>query len=104
MHYYVTFNFGFAKCAPAIFETCFSYDKAIWIITTDYYIYFYIIVIFPLTAILQLIIFYIFIIFILLINAVILLLNGLVLILYLYIHFLCLRHYFLYLKLIWTFI
>ena len=46
--------------------------------------------------------FYSFIIFSLLINAVILLLNGLVLILY--IHFLSLRHYFLYLNIIWTFI
>ena len=49
-------NFGFVKvCSPAIFETCFSYDKDIWIAATDYYMYFYIIVLFPLTAILQLI-------------------------------------------------
>ena len=51
------------------------------------YMYFYIIVLFPLTAVLQLIKFYSFIIFSILINAVILLLNCLVLILYLYIHF-----------------
>ena len=50
------FNFGSAKvCSPAIFETKFSYDKDIWIAGTYYYMYFYIIVIFPLTAILQLI-------------------------------------------------
>ena len=34
----MTFNFGFAKvCSPAIFETCFSYDKDIWISATDYF-------------------------------------------------------------------
>ena len=53
MHLGVTFNFGSTKvCAPAIPETCFSYDKDIWIAATDY---FYIIVPFPLTSILQLI-------------------------------------------------
>ena len=56
MHRGMTFNFGPAKiCSPAIFETCFSYDKDIWIAATDYYMYFYIIVLFPLTAILQII-------------------------------------------------
>ena len=56
VHHGVTFNFGSAKvCSPAIFETYFSYDKDIWIATTDYYIHFYLIVLFPLTAILQLI-------------------------------------------------
>ena len=56
MHHGVTFNFGSAKvCAPAIFETPFSYDKDIWIAATDYYVHFYIIVLFPFTAILQLI-------------------------------------------------
>ena len=56
MHLCVILNFGSAKvCSPAIFETCFSYDKDIWIDATDYYMYFYIIVLFPLTAILQLI-------------------------------------------------
>ena len=44
------------------------------------------------------------IIFSLLINAVILLLNCLVLVLYLYIHFVSLKHYFLCLTIIWTFI
>ena len=52
----VTFNFGSAKvCSPSIFETCFSYGKDVWITATDYYMYFYTIVLFPLTAILQLI-------------------------------------------------
>ena len=56
MHHGLTFTFGFAKvCSPAIFVTCFSYDKDIWIAATDYYVYFYIIVLFPLTSILQLI-------------------------------------------------
>ena len=105
MHHGVTFNFGSAKvCSPAIFETCFSYDKDIWIAATDYYMYFYIIVQFPLTAVLQLIKFYTFIIFTILNNAVILLLTCVVLILYLYIHFLSLRSYFIYLNMIWTFI
>ena len=62
MHHDVTFNFGSAKaCSPALFETCFSYDKEIWIAATDYYMNFYIIVLFPLTAVLQLIKFYSFI-------------------------------------------
>ena len=72
MHHGVTFNFGSAKvCSPAIFETSFSYDKDIWIAATDYYMHFYIIVLFPLTAILQLNKFYSFVIFSVLINAVI---------------------------------
>ena len=55
-HHGVTFNFGSAKvCSPTIFETRFSYDKDIWIDAIDYYMYFYIILLFPLTAILQLI-------------------------------------------------
>ena len=54
-HHGVTFNFGSVKvCSPAIFETCFSYDKDIWSAATDYYMYFYVIVLCPLTAILQL--------------------------------------------------
>ena len=54
----VPFNFGPTKvCSSATFETYFSYDKDIWIAATDYYtcMYFYIIVLGPLTAILQLI-------------------------------------------------
>ena len=86
-------------CSAAIFETSFSYDKGIWITATDYYMHFYIIMLFPLTAILQLMNFTASI-FYLLINAVILLLNCLVLVLYLYIHFLSLRCYFLYLNII----
>ena len=86
VHHGVTFNFGFAKvCSPALFEISFPYDKDIWIAATDYYMDS-------------------FIIFSVLINAVILLLNCLVLILYLYIHFLSLIHYFLYLNIIWSFI
>ena len=51
--YGVTFNFGSAEVSlPAIFETCFSYDKDIRIAATDFYMYFYIIVLFTLTAIL----------------------------------------------------
>ena len=75
MHHGVTFNVGSANaCSPAIFETCFSYNKHIWTGATDYYMNFYIIVLFPLTAVLQLIKFCSFIIFSTLINAVILLL------------------------------
>ena len=56
MHHGVTINFGSAKmCSPARFETSFSYDKDICIATTDYYMHFYIFLLFPLTAILQLI-------------------------------------------------
>ena len=56
MHHGVTFNFGSAKvCLPAIFDTSFSYHKDIWIAAPDYYMHFYTIVLFPLTAILQLI-------------------------------------------------
>ena len=56
MHHGVTFSFGCAKvCSPAILETCFSCDQDIWIASTDNYMHFYIIMLFPLTAILQLI-------------------------------------------------
>ena len=49
MHHGVTFSFGSAKvCSPAILETCLYYDKDIWIAATDYDMYFYIIVLFPL--------------------------------------------------------
>ena len=48
--------FCFAKvCSAAIIEISFSYDKDIWIAATDNYMHFYIIMRFPLTAILQLI-------------------------------------------------
>ena len=53
MHHGVTCNFDSAKvCSPAMFGTSFSYDKDIWITATDYYMHFYIILLFPLTAIL----------------------------------------------------
>ena len=52
----VIFNLVSAKlCSPTIIETYFSYDKDIWIAITDYYMYFYLIVLFLLVAILQLI-------------------------------------------------
>ena len=54
MHNGVTINVGSVKmCSPAIFETSFSYDKDIWIAVTDYYMHFYIIVLFLLTSFLQ---------------------------------------------------
>ena len=69
MHHGVTFNFGSAKvCSPAIFETRFPYDKDIWIAATYYYMYCYIIVLLSYSPINK---FYSFIIFSLLINAVI---------------------------------
>ena len=49
----VTFDLGSAKvCSPAIYETSFSYEETA---ETDYCMHFFIIVLFPLTAILQLI-------------------------------------------------
>ena len=53
-HHGVTFSFG-KVCSPAIFKTSFSYDKDVGNVATDYYMYFYIIVLYPLTVILQLI-------------------------------------------------
>ena len=51
----LTLTFGSAKVfSSAMFETCFSYDKEIWIGASDYYMYVYIIVLFSLTPILQL--------------------------------------------------
>ena len=56
MHHGVTFNFGYAKVfSPAIFKTCLSYDKDTWIAATNYYVYFYTTVLFPLRALLKLI-------------------------------------------------
>ena len=47
VHHGVIFSFGSAKvCSPAIFETCFSFDKDTWIASIDYYMYFNIIVLF----------------------------------------------------------
>ena len=66
MHHGVAFNFGSAKaCSPTIFATChltsFFHDKDKWTASNDYHVHFYKIVLFPLTAILQLINFYSFI-------------------------------------------
>ena len=56
MHHGAAFNVDSAEvCSPAIFEISFSYDKDKWIAATDFYVHFYITVLFPLTAILQLI-------------------------------------------------
>ena len=56
MHHGVKFILGSTNvCSPAIFESCFSYDKDIWVAATDYYLHFYIIVLFPLISIHQLI-------------------------------------------------
>ena len=91
MHHGVIFSFGSARVvSPAIFETCFSFDKDTWIASTDYYRYFYIIVLFFIDIYSPVNKFYSVIIFSLLINVVILLLNCLVSILHLYIHFLSL--------------
>ena len=77
MHYGV--SFGSAKvCSPAIFETCFSFDKDIWIAATDYYMYLYTIVLFFIDIYSPVNKFYSIIIFSLLINVFILLLNYLV--------------------------
>ena len=101
MHHGVTLTLAVPKCVHLPY-TSFSNDKDISIAATDYNIHFYIIVLFPLTAIIQLAS-YSFIIFSVLINAVILLLNCLVLKLYLYMHFLSLRCYFLHLiYIIWS--
>ena len=55
VHHGVTFNLGSDKvCSSAIVQTSFSYDKDIWIAAADYCMNFYIIVLFPLTAILRL--------------------------------------------------
>ena len=45
------FTLALPKCVPVKFETCFSYNKDIWIAAT-YHVY--LIVLFPLTAILHL--------------------------------------------------
>ena len=88
MHHGMTFNFGSAKvCSPAVFETCFSYDKDIWFAATDYFSALLHNCAFSIDSWSPVNKFYSSIIFSLLINAVILLLNYLVLILYLYIQF-----------------
>ena len=101
MHHGVTFLLC-QRVFTCHIETSFFYDTDIWIATTDYYMHFNIIVLFDSYS--STTKFYSFIIYSLLINAVMLLLNCLVLILYLYIHFLSLTCYFLYLNKIWSFI
>ena len=55
LNHRVTLNLGTAKvCTSAIFETYLSYHKDISIAVTYDYIYFYLIVLFPLTAMLPL--------------------------------------------------
>ena len=52
----VFFNFVLGKvCSPAIIETYFFCDKYIWVAVTDYYMYLYLIMLFLLLAVLQLI-------------------------------------------------
>ena len=78
----VIFNLGSAQVySPAIMDTCFSYEKDIRIVVTDYFMYIYLIVLFLIVALLLLINFTAFVIFSSLIDAVILLLNccGLIL-------------------------
>ena len=59
LNHAVTFNVGSDKvCSPAIFEIYTKdiwIDKDIWIVVTDYYMYFFPIMLFLLAAILQLI-------------------------------------------------
>ena len=56
INHVVTFNLGSAKvCSPAIFDIYFPYHKDIWIAVAFYCTYFYLFMLFPLTAILQLI-------------------------------------------------
>ena len=54
LNYGVTFDLGSTKvCLRAIFETYSSYIKDIRVAVTYYYVYVYLIVLFPLTAVLQ---------------------------------------------------
>ena len=77
VHHGVIFNFSYGKvCSPAIFETCFSYDKDIWIVATEYYVLSHNCA-FSIDSFSPINKFYSFIIFSLLINAVILGLNYL---------------------------
>ena len=56
--YGATFSLGSTKvCTPAILETYLSYQKGIWNAATNYFVYFYLNVLFPLTTILLLIYF-----------------------------------------------
>ena len=56
LKYGLSFNHWSAKeFSPAIFETYFSYERDKWIAVTDYCICFYLIGLFSLIAVLQLI-------------------------------------------------
>ena len=47
MHHGVTFNWSSAKVySPTIFEMFEACDKDLWIAASDYYMYFYVIVLF----------------------------------------------------------
>ena len=95
VHHGVIFSFDSAEvCSPAMFDACFSFDKDTWIASTDYYMYYYIILLFSINICSPVDKFYSVIIFSLLINVVILMLNCLVLILHLYIPFLSLELFF----------
>ena len=84
-HHSVTFDLGVPECfSAAIFEIYLSYHKDTSIAATVDYMYFYLIVLSPLITVLN--IFYNFISFSKLINAVNMLLNHFVLILCLYTH------------------
>ena len=49
----MVFNLGSAKVSSlVIFEIYLSYDKDLWFAATEYYMYFYLIVLFPLASIL----------------------------------------------------
>ena len=54
MHHHAVIFDSAQMCSPAIFDSCFSYDKDLWIASTGYCRDLYIIVLFPLRAILQL--------------------------------------------------
>ena len=77
-HHGVTFHFGSARvCFPSIFETCVSYDKDIWISCCLLYVLLLHNSAISIESYSPINTFYSFIIFSLLINAVILLLNCL---------------------------
>ena len=69
VHHGMTFTFGQIVFTCHI-ETCFSYDKDIWIAATDYCMYLHIIVLFPLVSYSPINKYCSFIIFSLIINAV----------------------------------
>ena len=59
LNHAMIFNLGSPKvCSPAIIEAYFSYHKDLWIAATDHEMVFYIFGLFPLTAVLQLIFFW----------------------------------------------